>query len=413
MPIKKTLKNLAIWGACATILRPRTMDQIPGNTRRIRCSSECVSLLMNSTNNVLRLDVDGNVYYFRECKRHTQIKDYVQEQIDIYYTCVAPAQHEDKTAVLKSLSNRKNFRKFVNMGMTNDLHSGAYRFCMGEGGAHIGLEPQTPEQEERLKGLVQFVWGDLYGYMLNSGVKTGYYQTYNAVRSIATYRMAKLLGLQRLIPQTEYAAVYIDGKPPLFGTVMEQAPGNCVEHCAPEIRMGMVSPALQRDLTALNYLDVICLERDHRLGNYNVILEQGAACGIVAFDNDSPKSFSIGGISFFTYMGCTPLIKKGKLNRPYADVSLESNLERLNARQIYGEMKGLLNVWQIVALWARIRKLRKVLRRVPAERKLSECDWSGETIVAELNGGFGKTYLKHFTEKQEKLYQPWISNGST
>lgn len=408
MSIKKRFKELIIRLACTTILKPRNIMQISKNTKIIKCSSKCVLCLMNSTNNVLRLNIDGNILYFRECKRHTRIENFVCEQIDAYYTYVEPTQLEDRTVVLKSLANKNNFRKFVNMGMTNDVCSGAYRFCMGEGGGHIGLEPETPEQEERLKSLVQFIWGDLYGYKLNSGVKNNCYQTYNAVRSIATYRMANLLGQQRLIPRTEFAVLYIDERRPLFGTIMEQASGVCVEHNTSIERRNMVSPALQRDLMSLNCLDSICLERDHRLGNYNVILKHGIAQGVMAFDNDSPKSFSIGGISFSTYKGCTPLVKKGKLNRPFVDESIARNIEQLNARCIYEEMRELLNIWQIAALWIRIKKLRRVLRCVPADRKLKECDWSQETVSMELNGNFGKTYLGHFVEKQELLFQPWI-----
>lgn len=409
--IQKLLKNLLVRVACMTILKPKNTDRIYQNARIIKCRPEDADLLMNSTNNVLRLHLDNEVLYFRECKQHTRIEDYVRNQIDVYYAYYAPEQCEDKKVVLKSLSSKKNFRKFVNMGMTNDPFSGAYRFCMGQGGVHIGLEPETPEQEDRLKQLVQFMWGDLYGYMLNSGVKIGNYQIYNAVRSIATYRMAKLLNLERLIPHTEFAILYIDGMPSLFGTVMTQAHGVCVEHSSPTERENMVSPVLQRDLMALNCLDALCLEKDHRLGNYNVILDCGKACGISAFDNDSPKSFSIGGISFTTYKDCAPLVKNGKLNRPFVDTSFEISLNHICAKQIFAEMKDYLNIWQLVALWLRIKKLKKVLRRISPERKLNECDWSYEMIGIELSGDYGKTYLMHFVEEQEHLYQPWIKSN--
>lgn len=408
MILKRNIKNLAVKVVCATLLRPVAISSVPSNVKTIRCGRSQVSMLTNSTNNVIRVALHGKVYFFRECKKHLRIEDFVREQIDCYYDCCDRGYCNEKNVVLASLSDKRNLGRFVSMGMTNDLHSGAYRFCMYGSGKDVGLEIDNTEQIEHVKDLVQFVWGDMYAYMLNNGVRKGCYQTYNAVRSIATYRMARLLGLERLIPRTEYAELCIDGATPLFGTIMDCAPGVCLEQSTPDERSKMVSPMLQRDLMNLNCLDAICTERDHRLGNYNVVLENGIAQGIAAFDNDSPRSFSLDDISFATYKGCTPIVKGNKFNRPFVDVAFANKLNHLTYKLVHDEMGDLLNVWQTVALWGRIKKLDKILTRVPECAKLRESDWSSDTIKEEIGGKFGKTYLMHFVEKQDLLYQPWI-----
>lgn len=408
MILKRNIKNLAVKVACATLLKPVMITSIPSSAKTIRCARDQVSMLTDSTNNVIRVALHGKVYFFRECKKRLKIEDFVREQVDCYYDCCGRGHHDEKNAVLASLADKRNLSRFADMGMTNDLHSGAYRFCMYGSGKDVGLEIENTEQIEHLKDLVQFVWGDLYAYMLNNGLRKGCYQTYNAVRSIATYRMARLLGLERLIPRTEYAKLCIDDATPLFGTIMDCALGVCLEQSTPDERSKMVSPMLQRDLMNLNCLDAICTERDHRLGNYNVVLENGIAQGIAAFDNDSPRSFSLGGISFATYKGCAPIVKGNKFNRPFVDAAFAEKLNHLTYKLVRDEMCDLLNVWQIAALWRRIKKLDKILMRVPGRAKLGESDWSSDTIKEEISGKFGKTYLMHFVEKQDLLYQPWI-----
>lgn len=408
MLIKKSLKKFAIKLACHTVLKPKNTQQNFDDVPIIECGIENVSFLTHSTNNLIRISVNGKIFYFRECKKHEKIKEFIRERLNFYYSYCAPEYAADKNFVLKSLSVRKSLKKFVNMGIVNDCSSGAYHFCIGDGGKYIGLETDDITLEERLKDMVQFIWGDLYAYMLNSGVKIGNYEIYNAVRSISTYRIAKLLNIERLIPNTRFVTLHIAGMQTMFGTLMEQAAGRCLEHASPEERIGMVSPELQRDLITLNYLDVICLERDHRLGNYNVVFEKGIAKGVIAFDNDSPRSFSIGGISFFTYKGCSPLFKGKKYNRSFVDAELELNLQKLTFNRLHKELGNLLNVWQLIGVWSRIKKLKQLIRRIPIECKLLKDEWSDETVKIELKDDFGKTYLKHFIEKQDIPYQPWI-----
>ena len=410
MSLKKQLKKKLIPAACKFLLAPKTFSKPDENIKKIHCSRKGTVLMSDTSNNVIRLDIDGRILYFRECKLRKKLVDYVRDELDYYYDFLHPELYKDKEFILNALSDKQNLSKFVNMGMTNDISSGAYQFCMGNGGGYIGIDGMTAEQEERVKEFVQFVWGNLFAYTLNNGVKTGCYQTYNAVRSIAFSRVSKLLGIQKLIPETEYAFLYVDNDAPLFGTVMENASGFCMEMNDTSERASVCSPELQRELNNLNLLDVICYEKDHRPGNYNVVIENGKAVSVCAFDNDSPNSFGMGGISFNTYIGCSPYAIDGKINRPYADKELVQSILNLKEKDLCDALSDLLNAYQLIALKRRLKSLKNVLADIPSEKLLSPDQWNDETVRKELSGEYGDTYLSKFVKDQQIMYQPWIKN---
>lgn len=402
------MKGYALDLACKYLLTPRSFSQAPVDIRRIDCNASDVERILNTSNNVLRLATKDGFVYFRECKRHVEIHQFVANEIEYYYTVMHPDLSEDRCHIEASLADRKRFAKFVNMGITNDVSSGAYHFCMGYGGEHIGLDVMPPAMEERVKDFVQCIWGELFAYRLNGGVRTGYYQTYNAVRSIATYRLAKLLGVEELIPQTEYAEVSVDGEDYLFGTIMKEAPGFSVEEMDEDDCRGFCSPELQRLLNNLNLLDVICHEKDHRPGNYHVTVFDGKVNHVMAFDNDSPNSFGMGGISFETYLGCSPWTLKGQLNRPFVDAKLAERILETTDKDLTNALSDLLNQFQLAMLKNRFHKVKKILAKTPKNRWLV-CDaWSEDTMEKELSGAYGTTYMAKFIEKREMLYHPWL-----
>lgn len=402
------IKNMMIPFVCNLLLTPRNSFDDQFNQRKIKCARSDVSIMTNTSNNIMKIRIGKELFFFRECKLHLEIHQYVSEEIQNYYTKLHSELIEDRMYIESVLAKDRNFKKFVNMGITNDCTSGAYNFCMGNGGGHIGLYGMSSEMEERVKEFVQYIWGDLFVYKLNNGLKKGEYQTYNAIRSIATYRLAKLFGVQELIPETEYAWIYIDDQLPIFGTIMKEAPGVCMEKMDTEMRKSVCTPELQRALNNLNCLDVICLEKDHRPGNYNVILDKGKAKGIVAFDNDSPNSFGIGKISFETYGGCSPWIVSGNLNRPYMDRELANRILDVSERELYDTVGFLLNKYQYMSLKHRLNRVKKILSGLRNERFLDKDQWNETTIAQELCGKYGTTYLMKFLQKQDVLYQPWI-----
>ncbi|MBQ2904493.1 MAG: hypothetical protein IJE48_08870 [Clostridia bacterium] len=408
MSLKKQIKKKLIPVACKILLAPKTFSVPDKNIRVIRCDRENAVMMSNTSNNVIRLRVDGKTVYFRECKLRKNIEEYVADEFDYYYGHIHPELLKDKEFIVNALSDKNNLNKFVNMGMTNDVSSGAYQFCMGNGGAYIGLDGMTYEQDERIRELVQFVWGNLFAYTLNNGVENGCYQTYNAVRSIAFSRVSRLLGLCHMIPETEYTLLYIGDEASLFGTVMDSAPGICMEKSAAEERINVCSPELQRELNNLNLLDVLCFEKDHRAGNYNVLIKNGKAVSVCAFDNDSPNSFGMGGISFKTYIGCSPWAVEGKINRPFVDKELAKSVMNLNEKDLCAAVGDLFNAYQIFALKRRLKAIKRILSEVPEEKLLTRNQWNEDTLRTELSGNYGDTYLSKFLQEQQIMHQPWI-----
>lgn len=406
MLIKNRLKEKLKYLYYKYLGRPKLLKVIPKNVNIINCLAENTTLLMSTSNNVIKIKLENGVYYFRQCRLHTEIHEYVRTLIEEYY-----ALHDlqdDKKIVEKSLSKKKNFAKFVNMGITNDKTSTVYKFCMGGVAELIGIENHDAERDERLRDLAQFIWGELYAYKLNSGVKIGSYQTYNAVRQIATKRLADMMGVSELIPNTEFAVLNISDGRRMFGTIMDAAPGIILERESAEKRKSIVTPMLQRSLNNLNFLDTLCREKDHRPGNYTVIINENKANTICAFDNDSPMSFGLGCASFKSYMNCSPYILHNSINRPYIDKNLVNWLSENNFKKIYQATKGLLNPLQMIFLKQRFKILKKAVSGLENQRVVSEEEWNEKTVCDELRGDYGETYLTLFTNDLKLLNQPWI-----
>lgn len=392
------------------LLSPITFSDIDTKLEELNLEYKNICILTETSNNVIEVKFEDTIYYFRECKVHKKIHEYVNDLIEQYFADIVRDDYQDRKFIENSLKDKRNFKKFINMGITNDKNSAAYKYCMYGKEDLIGFNFCDVDRKERLKNFVQFVWGELYAYKLNAGVKINQYQTFNSVRSIATYRMAKLIGLEDMIPKTKYVVLNTKNSKKL-GTLMEQAPGRCMKRNTENERKSVVSPKLQHELNNLNLLDVICYEKDHKPSNYNVLVENGKAKKICAFDNDSPMAFGLGNATFNTYMNCTPLISKyGEINRDYLDRRIVNNILQLDVKKIDEVFADLLNKRQIKKLKSRICKLRNAFKSCDTNIFINDEAWSEETVTKEMNSKHGRTYLKLFTEDLKLPNQPWIKN---
>ena len=249
---------------------------------------------------------------------------------------------------------------------------------------------------------------------LLSSENGGRYETMPTNTSLASERIAKLLGLGDLIPDSEYLYLKIDEEPLKYGLMTEPAPGICViAVSSKEARRNSITPALQRALNALHLLDTICYETDHHPSNYNVIFnERGAAVGISAFDNNGEGAFRFSRkISFKNNKGCSPLVdRNGNMNRPYLDADLVHNLATLTFSGTFAALKDCVPVASILFMWMRVTALRDAIRnslRSGTAQLLRSEEWSEETVSEELSGQYGKTYLHSYIEDcvvpEEKL----------
>ena len=225
----------------------------------------------------------------------------------------------------------------------------------------------------------------------NKGVK---YQTLNAGKMMAEEAIASLIGVERLLAKTHFCKVYVGDGEELVGTMMSDAGGVDVRFIKDTYKE-VITPQLVCDLDNLNILDAICHEKDHRPGNYHLILDnEGKAVSLCAFDNDSPWAFSpFGTMEFKSYENSSSLIKDGIINRPYVDERVAEFVLQLNKSSFYRKLTPYLNKFQLKACWKRICTLKRALNN-SRSGFLERDDWNESALKDELSGEYGRTYLR-------------------
>lgn len=353
------------------------------------------------SSNVLKLDFGDRLSYFRRCRPHEDLREYVRSFLIDWGEVNQNAALAN--LVLEELDNASNWRSFTHMGVRYDASSPVSRFFKTHDFAEVGLGGLTGiVYYEDVKGLISSCWSELYAHELNSGCKRHELQTYNAVRTLATETLACHLGLSELIPHAEYAKLAFRNKGIAYGVLMRDAGGINVNHWNAERRARLVTGDFQRQLTNLNALDVLSHEKDHRPDNYNVQLDaSGKANGLVAFDNDSPASFApVPNVSFTTYAGASPFVKASRINRPHFDANLYENMHRMDWKQLESEISAYLTTLQVKALKGRFARLLKALEETARHDDrflLDDMQWGAETLLEEYSGRYGTTYLTLFT----------------
>ncbi len=212
---------------------------------------------------------------------------------------------------------------------------------------------------------------------------------FSAVKSIATGIVAIELGLGSTVTEAKPAFLSIDGTT-LKGVISERARGVRMQ----DAKAGK-TPSLQRELSNLHLLDTVCFQTDHGINNYNVY-DEGGEHFVCAFDNDNPYTFLPTPFVSHSLAGCSPLIVKGQINRPYLSDGTVKALQALDIKGLKAKLKPYLNPLQLWALSRRVRKLRKAIRQGLGKnslRLLKDGDWSAETVKEETKGSYGSTYL--------------------
>ena len=249
------------------------------------------------------------------------------------------------------------------------------------------LYKSVPEGQKPKRGYDFFIRKGIRDWKLNSNKYK--YQTYNVCSSMAEEKVAEMLGLERLLTHSFFCRLQIDDGKELVGTMSSVAKGvdvrdlkDCFETC--------FTPELDKELTNLNLIDTICYEKDHRPGNYHIILNaEGRAISVCSFDNDSPWSFSpFGGASFKTYAGASEFVLNGKINRPLIDYSVLERVLSLSEKDVEDNLGHLLGNNQVRSCWRRVSLIQGALKKTVFQ---DNC-WSEEIIKKELSGTYGNTY---------------------
>lgn len=374
-----------------------TMKRNPIPSQSVVCYKSQVKFYADTPNTIIYFKTDTEEGFFRECRLHSDARSYLRSLLEDYCKYVFDNEYSSECLryLQEDLSDISSFRKFFNMGAGTASYSRISEFRRTNDPAYIGIRRQGRPgwYYDQLLKLVQFAWGPLDEYRYCK-TRRGIYQTFSSIKTKGTYVIDSFFGVG-VVPDSNYIILNLDGKERI-GICVSVAKGE--DPTKYNLEKNRIKPQLQRRLSQLNLLDVICYQKDHRPGNYFIISDiEGGFNDISVFDNDCPTTFLPSlEISFQTYCGCSPIVKKGQINRPYFDYDLANqiikcDLNRLN-NYLRPFMPAVLRWFTII----RIELLRRVLKKAVKTKKsilLKQDEWTLETIEEEVSGKYGRTYL--------------------
>ena len=372
------------------------------------CNTSQIKYLIHSTNNIIYYDNGDVCAYFRECRQHRNEKDYLRCLAREYFSSVindSVHNSEFESILMKKLENDDSRRKFFGMGMAWGLEYPASRsrwakYAKTHDASVIGLEDVPEWFSDLLPGFVRFSRWPVYDFCFNESLRPHQYHSYFSGKMKATYIIAVLCGASRIVPETKYVCLKIDGAVKMGVSTYPSSginPDSMKNIC--------ITPGFQRDLLIMNMLDIICRQQDHRPNNYFCILDEaGHICGLSVFDNDAPNTFAPNpSVRFSSFNNEAAFVdSEGRINRPFLDKDATECLLGLSEAKISEELRGHLSGIEIFMLNIRVRRLKHAVRK-----SLHDCtlkllrpeEFSYETVMEELSGKWGKTYMKFFVDK--------------
>lgn len=368
-----------------------------------------VSFLSQSPNVIIRLRSKDNVYFIREARKHLPLREYVNSLIDDFFKYVYTETNsiEAKKLVLTKLSKKKCFSKFVSLGKGTSKTSNLRKFRETGNPNYIGFYGDfSDEFIELLYRLVQFVWGSLDEFKYHLFFSKNQYHRFSPYKSIVTQIVAEYIDCGYLIPKTELVEFNLDGIL-RHGVSIEDCKGFSPFDLPSTVK---ISPLIQRDLLNLCLLDVIMNEKDHRPGNYFVQIHNDIAVHIKSFDNDCPSTlFPSVNIEFQEYIGTSPLVLNGLINRPFLDRFVVDAILNKPMSELEAKLKGILPYFTRKNMLIRLSKLKTAIQRSLDSGTLTlldENEWNQESIEQEKTGKYGVTYFLKFLyclgKKEEK-----------
>jgi len=381
---------------CKTFYRPYSYKVI-SNAEKYNIDQDNFELIKKTTFNLYRIKINKKTYYFREARKHTIFKDYLLSILEDYFEFANINSNfkNCKKMIIDKLSEKKVMKALYNIGIVNDKKSKIYRFFNTNDYSIFFIDELKKIDIKDIKDLFQYLWGEIYQYRLNNGVKKDYYQTFNISKTIGTYTLACMLDLNQLIPKTFFAEIVINGKIK-YGSLMEEAPGISPCELMP-VTQDMISVNFYNQCCSLYFLDTLIYEKDHRPGNYNVICHNNIISSLKVFDNDSPLAFFITpSIKFSSYMKSSPIVDKNNiLILNHMSYSPVNKVLDLKSNDIKKKLKNVLSPIQIFFLNIRIKKIQRVIIKTIKTKKdflLKNNQWSCEDIKNDVNSNYN-TYL--------------------
>ena len=367
------------------------------------------SILLNvsSSNNLLEVLCNNQKYYFRFIPERPKRKDVIKFIISRYERLTGA----DLSTIDHILGLTGHAKSFLRMGDFTK-NSNIYKYFSTGDLSLVGLDNRVLESVDKneLISFLYFAWSEICSFFKNS--KGGKYQLYSYNRSRCQEVLYELFDQPNLIGKIRL--VRIEGNHDTFlGSIMPHAEGvNPLSFKKGELKK-RIDPIAIKDLNTLNLLDVLCYERDHRPGNYNVILDDHQrVISVQAFDNDSDLSFS----PFFSVSrplrGCPGLVKKdGRLSISHLDREFALKYLSVCSKDLRDAVKPYLNRIQTLALIIRFRKIKKSLVKTIKENDSflkDSTEWTESILSSELNSGNNKNYTSLLAEWYEGEKDPVI-----
>ena len=357
-----------------------------------------IEYLLNFSSNVIKITDGVKRYYFKEAKPHAASRSAcVFGSVASFFEDIVQ-NSELETKVTQALRKRANLHKLVNMGNKNNPRDRFHRYLLTGDTEHLGLPSPTNDVDKaQLRRLVFYLYSELQNWTYNAGLRAGELETFGAVRALATQEIARLIGVDYLLPKCEPVKIELGGKW-RYGVLSEEAEGDIETSTPCYLRARHITPELLHALTDLNLLDAITHDDDHRVGNYNIISNSsGDYVTVRSYDNDGPSAFSLSGnVRASNIIGCSGFVgKRGLVNRLHIGKEAASALLAIDCSRLapLGQYLGKPELW---FLGLRIRRIKQAIRKTLSARSdflISQGEWLPEHIKADLSPGCGKTYL--------------------
>lgn len=315
-------------------------------------------LNVSSTNNIIELWYKEKKYYLRLIEKQVKNKEII-DYIIFKYECLSgsPLPEIVKEQVLKKSE------LFLKMGYIDDFSSLVYRFFKDNDPNILGISlDKNIYSLDDLKGFIHFAWSEIASFKRNAG--SGGWTTFNYNRCRGQEMLFQLLGVERLICPTTLVKVCI-GEFNCYGYLMDEAEGKNPLDLKNEDLKNSATEKLRKELNTLNIMDVLCYERDHRPGNYNVIYDERKEMlvSVRAFDNDSDFAFFPICSVKKSFVGASPIVKeKGVIFHHCMDDNFVKSILSIKDEQVVNSVKQYLNRIQQKCLLIRLHKLQKAIR---------------------------------------------------
>lgn len=264
-------------------------------------------------------------------------------------------------------------------------------------------------------------------------------------RNVATFRVAKILGLEKIIAKSETVEVFEPGKNKgRIGNLMQKAEGRIGVDARDSIRdeliagghkSGMGTGAevikskitgnFQRELTNLQILDYLTGQVDRHAGNFTIQEKQNGdvteLTGVTGIDND----FAFGNVKLkddntFGSHGVSPVNASGELIIPHMDKNLADKIMSLDKDKLKFILIDLIEKENIDAACKRLEILQKAIHHAQKEKseiflKDNEWDdklgafWNSDATGDGKNPGAPSYIQKFLSQTSEKDLQEYNS----